>query len=232
MKMNKLCSNLDQSNPSTGGFTDVEKQTMRNNIGAAAASDVTNKSEIKVYEGSSTVHKNLMTIYEDSTSGAMAGVNFNNANSKVTMVKKPVAGDGGKVLTVTEPGGSVAPYYEWKEAEDGIDFYQGKLAILNNTYRLDTFIIDGDGSHKEFFGTVGLTTSSSGEFSICPLDADGNLIYGEQCINVTALPTVQQNFIPFMFKAANAGEIRSIAIKGRSSTSQATVTHLLVTQKV
>lgn len=34
MKMNKLCYNLDQSNPSTGGFTDVEKQTMRNNIGA------------------------------------------------------------------------------------------------------------------------------------------------------------------------------------------------------
>ncbi len=40
MKMNKLCSNLDQSNPSTGGFTDEEKQTMRNNIGAAAASDI------------------------------------------------------------------------------------------------------------------------------------------------------------------------------------------------
>lgn len=31
------------------------------------------------------------------------------------MVRKPTAGDDGKVLTVTEPGGSVAPYYEWKE---------------------------------------------------------------------------------------------------------------------
>ena len=36
-KINKLCSNLDQSNPATGGFTDEEKQTMRNNIGAGTA---------------------------------------------------------------------------------------------------------------------------------------------------------------------------------------------------
>lgn len=73
-------------------------------------------SEIKVFEGgSSTVHKNLMTVYEGSTTGAMAGITFNNENSNVSMVKKPVAGDSGKVLTVTEPGGSINPYYEWKE---------------------------------------------------------------------------------------------------------------------
>ena len=38
MKMNKLCSNLDQSNPAAGGFTDDEKRTMRNNIGASQIS--------------------------------------------------------------------------------------------------------------------------------------------------------------------------------------------------
>lgn len=48
MKMNKLCSNLDQSNPAAGGFTDEEKQTMRHNIGAAAASDVTVWHEMTV----------------------------------------------------------------------------------------------------------------------------------------------------------------------------------------
>lgn len=37
MKMNKLCSNLDQSNSNSGGFTDEEKATMRNNIGAGTA---------------------------------------------------------------------------------------------------------------------------------------------------------------------------------------------------
>ena len=32
-KMNKLCSNVDQSNPNNGGFTVEEKATMRKNIG-------------------------------------------------------------------------------------------------------------------------------------------------------------------------------------------------------
>ena len=40
MKLNKLCCNLDQSNSNSGGFTDEEKGTMRNNIGAAAASSL------------------------------------------------------------------------------------------------------------------------------------------------------------------------------------------------
>ena len=74
-------------------------------------------SEIKLWKGDSSgaVHQDLMTIYEGSSSGACANITFNNENSNVTMVRKPTAGDDGKVLTVTEPGGSVAPYYEWKE---------------------------------------------------------------------------------------------------------------------
>lgn len=74
-------------------------------------------SEIKLWRGglAGSVHQNLMTIYEGSSTGALAGVTFNNENSSVTMVKKPTTGDGGKVLTVTEPGGQVSPYYEWKE---------------------------------------------------------------------------------------------------------------------
>lgn len=110
-KQNKVAVNLAQD------FTDAEKAQARQNIGAAASADVTNKSEIKVYEGTSTVHKNLMTIYEDSQTGDMAGVNFNNENSKVTMVKKPTTGDAGKVLAATVPGGQVNPYYEWKSVD-------------------------------------------------------------------------------------------------------------------
>ncbi len=74
-------------------------------------------SEIKLWKGSASgsVHQNLMTIYEGSSTGACANITFNNENSNVTMVKKPTTGDGGKVLTVTEPGGQVSPYYEWKE---------------------------------------------------------------------------------------------------------------------
>lgn len=103
------------------GLGEDAKAQARQNIGAAASTDVTNKSEIKVFEGgTSSVHKNFMTIYEGSSTGDMAGITFNNENSNVTMVKTPAAGDGGKVLTVVEPGGSVAPYYEWKELESKI----------------------------------------------------------------------------------------------------------------
>lgn len=74
-------------------------------------------SEIKLWKGSSSgaVHQNLMTIYEGSSAGACAPINFNDENSTVSMVKTPSVGDDGKVLTVVEPGGSYAPYYEWKE---------------------------------------------------------------------------------------------------------------------
>lgn len=41
-KMNKLCSNIDQSNPANGGFTDEEKARMRNNIGVTNYNRVTN----------------------------------------------------------------------------------------------------------------------------------------------------------------------------------------------
>lgn len=167
MKMNKLCSNLDQSNPSTGGFTDVEKQTMRNNIGAAASTDVTNKSEIKVFEGSSTVHKDLMTIYEDSQTGAMSGVNFNNANSKVTMVKKPVAADAGKVLAATVPGGSVNPYYEWKSVDTVLGASvanAGKVLTVNSNGHADWQTPPASGGDKgvyEFTVTKVLDGSSA-----------------------------------------------------------------------
>lgn len=107
-KQNKVAVNLQQD------FTDEEKQLARNNIGAAASTDVESKSEIKVFEGSNTVHKDLMTIYEGSSTGALAGITFNNENSDVSMVKKPEEGDGGKVLTVVEPGGQIAPYYDWQ----------------------------------------------------------------------------------------------------------------------
>lgn len=46
MKLNKLCSNLDQSNSNSGGFTDEEKGTMRKNIGAAAATTLNSMSNV------------------------------------------------------------------------------------------------------------------------------------------------------------------------------------------
>lgn len=46
-KMNKLCSNIDQSNPASGGFTDEEKARMRNNIGVTNFTrTITNVNEV------------------------------------------------------------------------------------------------------------------------------------------------------------------------------------------
>lgn len=134
-KQNKVAVNLAQD------FTDAEKAQARSNIGAAAASDVpTNKSEIKVYEGTSSVHKNLMTIYEDSQTGAMAGITFNNENSNVSMVKKPTSSDSGKVLAATVPGGSVMPYYEWKSVDTVLGASAanaGKVLTVNSNGHAD-----------------------------------------------------------------------------------------------
>lgn len=144
-KQNKVAVNLAQD------FTDAEKLQARQNIGAAASTDVTNKSEIKVFEGSSTVHKNLMTVYEGSTTGAMAGVNFNNENSKVTMVKKPTSSDAGKVLAATVPGGQVNPYYEWKSVDTVLGASvanAGKVLTVNSNGHADWQTPAASGGNK------------------------------------------------------------------------------------
>ena len=63
MKLNKLCSNLDQSNSNSGGFTDEEKGTMRNNIGAADAS-VLNRLSDTVQDLYYTVNANTGALEE------------------------------------------------------------------------------------------------------------------------------------------------------------------------
>ena len=39
-KLNKVCVNIDQTDPNNGGFTDSEKAQARANIGATGASDL------------------------------------------------------------------------------------------------------------------------------------------------------------------------------------------------
>lgn len=78
MKLNKLCSNLDQSNPTAGGFTDEEKGTMRNNIGAAAASVV------------------------NSLSSSVANITYNIAN--INGILEATSSDAGKALIVNSSG--------------------------------------------------------------------------------------------------------------------------------
>lgn len=221
------------------GLGEDAKAQARQNIGAAAAEDIpTNKSEIKVFEGSSTVHKNLMTIYEDSTTGAMAGVNFNNENSKVTMVKEPAEGDGGKVLTVVEPGGQIAPYYEWKEnkAGDSEEWYLSKSLStpIATTLLATQFMSNSDDDVNEFFGYIGLQTSntSSGNYALVPCDKDGHYLssLGSQCVNIGSLSDTKVHHFGFYFKSDTTNKVRYIGVKGDSGRN-VTITHLMVQKK-
>ena len=108
---------LDANVGSTGGTNVALTVTEADGVITGVSITKDDTSEIKLWKGGSSgsVHQNLMTIYEGSSTGALANITFNNENSTVTMVKTPTTGDGGKVLTVVEPGGQVSPYYEWKE---------------------------------------------------------------------------------------------------------------------
>lgn len=208
------------------GLTEEAKEQARQNIGAAAAEDIpTNKSEIKVFEGSSTVHKNLMTIYEDSSTGALAGVTFNNENSKVTMVKKPAEGDAGKVLTVVEPGGQTAPYYEWKELESAGDVHYTlykNYACSNDSNTSKQNVIFLSESAYNVRGWVSVMPENGGA-SIMPLSAGqtdistytGSWDKVSNNINNYNLPTNSYTFIPFAWTTDYP--IEAIGIKGNGT---------------
>jgi hypothetical protein len=77
--------------------------------------DVSAKSEIKVYEGTSAVHKDLMTIDPSGGQGALAPITFeDNENSNVCLIKKPVDDDVGKVLMAKQDTTS-GNYFEWAD---------------------------------------------------------------------------------------------------------------------
>lgn len=206
------------------GLSEEAKAQARTNIGAAAAEDIpTNKSEIKVFEGLKTVHKDLMTIYEDSTTGAQASITFNNENSKVSMVKKPSEGDGGKVLTVVEPGGQTAPYYEWKAAPDGevhYNLYKNyAVNVSSNTSKEQVVFLSESAYNVRGFVSV---MPENGGATIMPLSAGETDYTGSwdkvlDNINNYNLPSNSYTFIPFAWTTDYP--IVAIGIKGNGSVN-------------
>lgn len=209
------------------GLGEDAKAQARQNIGAAASTDVTNKSEIKVYEGTSSVHKNFMTIYEGSSTGDMAGITFNNENSNVTMVKTPADGDGGKVLTVVEPGGQTAPYYEWKKPEPAGDVHYTLYKDYAVNYGSNTSkqeVVFLSQSAYNVRGWVSVKPDNGGA-SIMPLSAGqtdistytGSWDKESNNINNYNLPSNSYTFIPFAWTADYP--IVAIGIKGNGNVS-------------
>lgn len=79
MKLNKLCSNLDQSNSNSGGFTEEEKGTMLNNIGAADVTSL-NRLSSSVQDLSHKV-SNINGILEATSSDAGKALIVNSSGS-------------------------------------------------------------------------------------------------------------------------------------------------------
>lgn len=98
--------------------TTAEKTQARNNIGAISLDDISAKSEIKVYNGDETVNQSVMTVYTsgNNVSGATVPLTFDNINdSNVSLIKMPVVGDAGKVLTVQENSDHTSAWFNWSD---------------------------------------------------------------------------------------------------------------------
>lgn len=98
--------------------TTAEKAQARNNIGAISLDDISAKSEIKVYNGDETVNQGVMTVYTsgNNVSGATVPLTFDNINdSNVSLIKMPVVGDAGKVLTVQENSDHTSAWFNWSD---------------------------------------------------------------------------------------------------------------------
>lgn len=98
--------------------TTAEKTQARNNIGAISLDDISAKSEIKVYNGDETVNQGVMTVYTsgNNVSGATVPLTFDNINdSNVSLIKMPVVGDAGKVLTVQENSDHTSAWFNWSD---------------------------------------------------------------------------------------------------------------------
>lgn len=98
--------------------TTAEKVQARNNIGAISLDDISAKSEIKVYNGAETVNQGVMTVYTsgNNVSGATVPLTFDNINdSNVSLIKMPVVGDAGKVLTVQENSDHTSAWFNWSD---------------------------------------------------------------------------------------------------------------------
>ncbi len=203
MKLNKVCTNLNQD------FTEEEQTTARNNIGASKISYDNAVTDM-------TVSKEVVRPYMNTKYTATVG-NDNFLLMPSTVNDGMVVKYNGSLQTQSIP-----------ESGDKFDIHQQLLKIdEGNTTVLDKKHIGVDNDYKEYAGTIGFTTTSSGNMSVCAFDANEQMIYPQQCVNFAGPFTGGvTNFIPFTFKEEpNKERISYIGIKG-ASNGNAEITHL------
>lgn len=202
-KMNKVAVNLNQD------FTEEEQTTARNNIGASKISYDNAVTDM-------TVTKEVVRPYMNTKYTATVGNdNFLLLPSTVNDGMVVKSNDSLQTQSIPDSG-------------DKFDIHQQLLKIdEGNTTVLAKKHIGVDNDYKEYAGNIGFTTTSSGNMSICALDANEQLIYKHQCVNFAGPFTGGiTNFIPFTFKEEpNKERISYIGIKG-ASNGNAEITHL------
>lgn len=206
-------------------FTDTEKETARTNIGAADGKIPW--VEYHDPQPQPTINMSGLSVV---TSDSGSRIQNDDASLQYYVAPPPASGDTGKVLGVNSIG--KVTWINVPNPGKDYDMYIARsISTPTSVFTKEIGMIDEQGTHKDFFGMLGFTTPSTDSFALVPYDADGNLVYGAQSVNITAPATGVVNFVPFMFHADNPGEIRNICLKGGTQESTAAITHLQVIQR-
>lgn len=238
MKLNKLCSNLDQSNPATGGFTDSEKQTMRNNIGASDGTI----SWVKYNQGSPT------PIIDNSSLSVVSseqGTRIQNDDATKKFYVAPdftTPTDTGKFFGVDVDGQA-----KWKKIPNPpkdlfIDQYSYDLKNIGTNISVLKTIMIPEGTTKIIGSLDCYPDTGYNSLSIVTRKHDNTIYNGYATVNADKLLALDdagsvgqyRNTIPFQFKVTgnpNDGTWNHIAIKGQygSAESNYHISNIMVT---
>ena len=179
MKMNKLCSNIDQSNPEEGGFTDEEKAVMRNNIGASQISydnAVTDMTVTKEIVRPYMTTKYTATIGSDNFlllpgSGADGMVVKSNGSLQTQSIPLGVPSDGtdGQVLTWNNNT------YAWANSAFKITTYDASFgSVWHRMRQVDSSISSGSSIANVTLSTP-IQLSAGKKYLISPVGLFGNI---------------------------------------------------------
>ena len=207
MKQNKVATNLQQD------FTTQEQKQARDNISASQI------AYIQATGGTPTTEVGDLFVVQ-----YQSGKKLSDGSSDLGyIVPNTVSGDNGCVLTETELGP------RWKhlpEIPEGETWKQIKSTSAGNTHLIDYYVVcdrTGDNSYDKMFGYLTMTTTSSGSFSIVPLNDNNELVHGSQCMNISGVPTGYPMTYGFMFDSQGLHDITHVGIKGSGESSNASI---------
>ena len=211
-KQNKVATNLQQD------FTTEEQKQARDNISASQI------AYIQATGGTPTTEIGDLFVVQYQSGKKLS----DGSGDLGYIVPNTVSGDNGCVLTETELGP------RWKhlpEIPEGETWKTIKSTSGYNTHLIDYYVVcdpTGDNSYDKMFGYLTMTTTSSGSFSIVPLNDNNELVHGSQCMNISGVPTAYPMTYGFMFDSQGLHDITRIGIKGSSNTSNAGIVDMRI----